>query len=99
FQGISPMFGFVAMLVGFGLLIAMQGAIRNPPMALLLFYAFTFVEGIGIAPIIATYLRVDGSGVVVDAATATGLGMAILGGIAYTFGVDWRRFSGIATGA
>jgi FtsH-binding integral membrane protein len=99
FPNLPPMFGFIAILVGFGLIFAMQAAIRNPPVALVLFYVFTFVEGIGIAPIIAAYARLDGTGVIIDAATATGLGMAVLGGVAYVFGVDWRRFSGIAVGA
>jgi FtsH-binding integral membrane protein len=99
FPNIPTMFAFIAMLVGFGMIFAIQGAVNNPPLSLLLFYGFTFVEGIGIAPIIAQYTRINGSGVVIDAATATGLGMAILGGISYTLGVDWRRFSGIATGA
>jgi FtsH-binding integral membrane protein len=100
FPNLPPTFGFIAMLVGFGLIYAMQAAIgKNAPLALVLFYVFTFVMGIGIAPIIAAYVRVDGTGVIIDAATATGLGMAVLGGVAYVFGVDWRRFSGIAVGA
>jgi FtsH-binding integral membrane protein len=99
FPNLPSLFGIIAMLVGFGLIFAMQAAIRNPPVALVLFYVFTFVEGIGIAPVIANYARLDGTGVIIDAATATGLGMAVLGGVAYVFGVDWRRFSGIAVGA
>jgi len=99
FPNIPTMFAFIAMFVGFGLILAIRSAMNNPPVALMLFYAFTFVMGIGIAPIIAQYARIDGGAVIIDAATATGLGMAILGGVAYTFGIDWRRFSGIATGA
>jgi len=72
---------------------------RNPALALLWFYAFTFIEGIGIAPIISYYMAADGSGVVVDAAATTGFGMLVLGGVAFTFSIDWRRFQGVAFGA
>ncbi|MFN2459524.1 MAG: Bax inhibitor-1 family protein [Candidatus Velthaea sp.] len=99
FQGVPYVVGFGATIFGLVLLFAMSGAQRNPALGLVLFYAFTFVEGIGIAPLISTYIRLDGSGVVVDAATTTGLGMLILGAIAFTFGLDWRRFSGVAFGA
>ena len=64
----------------------------------MLFYAFTFIEGIGIAPIITHYLAIDGGSVVLNAAGTTGFGMLVLGGVAYVFSVDWRRFSGIAFG-
>ena len=33
-----------------------------------------------------------------NAATCTGLGMFALGLVAYTFSIDWRRFSGVAMG-
>jgi modulator of FtsH protease len=62
------------------------------------FYAFTFVEGIGLAPMIMRYVAIDGPGVVVNAAATTGFGMLVLGGVAFTFSVDWRRFQGIAFG-
>lgn len=99
FPNISSMFGLIAMLVGFAMIFAIQASMNNPPVALVLFYVFTFVMGVGIAPIISQYVRVDGPGVVVDAAAATAMGMGILGCIAFTFGIDWRRFSGIAFGA
>lgn len=98
FQGTPTSIGFIAMLVGFGLLFAIQATNRNPALSLGLFYLFTFAEGIGISPIITQYLRVDGPGVVVDAATCTGLGMLTLGIVAYGFSIDWRRFSGVAFG-
>lgn len=99
FPATPRMIGIVAMLAGFGLLFAINGTRANGGLSLLLFYAFTFAEGIGIAPVIAAYIRVDGPGVVIDAATTTGFGMLILGAIAFTFSVDWRRFQGIAFGA
>jgi modulator of FtsH protease len=84
-----------------GAMIFMMNAVRrNPAVALLWFYAFTFVEGIAIAPIISHYTALaGGTEVVVDAAATTGFGMLVLGGVAFTFSVDWRRFQGIAFGA
>ncbi|GAC1550994.1 MAG: hypothetical protein NVS3B16_25700 [Vulcanimicrobiaceae bacterium] len=54
----------LAMLVGFGFLIGISAARRNPALSLVLFYAFAACEGIGIGPVIAQYVRVSGSGVV-----------------------------------
>ncbi|GAC1416252.1 MAG: hypothetical protein NVSMB5_06370 [Candidatus Velthaea sp.] len=99
FQGVPYIFGLGASIAGLLVLFAISGARANPAVGLLLFYAFTFLEGIGIAPIITNYVRLDGAGVVVDAALTTGMGMLILGAIAFTFGIDWRRFSGLAFGA
>jgi modulator of FtsH protease len=98
-DSVTGMASLIAMLVGFGLLFAINGTRANPGLSLILFYAFAFCEGIGIAPVIATYLHLDGAGVVYDAATATGGGMLILGAIAFTWSVDWRRFQGLAFGA
>ena len=99
FKGVPPVMGMVGSLGGLALLFAMSAARGNPQVQLLLFYAFTFLEGIGIAPLISRYTGLYGSGIVVDAATTTGLGMLILGAIAYAFSFDWRRVSGIAFGA
>jgi modulator of FtsH protease len=99
FKNVPPIMGIVGSLGGLGLLFAMSGARGNPRVQLLLFYAFTFLEGIGIAPMITRYTGLYGSGIVVDAATTTGMGMLILGAIAYAFSFDWRRLSGIAFGA
>jgi modulator of FtsH protease len=98
YVALPPLGGLIAMLVGFGLLFAIQANARNPALALGLFYLFAFAEGVGISPIISQYLRVDGPGVVVNAASCTGLGMLTLGIIAYAFSIDWRRFSGVALG-
>ncbi len=99
FRGVPYGVGMGASLVGLLLLFAINGARANAALGLLLFYAFTFAEGIGIAPILSRYIALDGNGVVVDAATATGFGMLILAAISFTFSVDWRRFSGVALGA
>jgi modulator of FtsH protease len=99
FQGVPYGVGLGASLGGLLVLFAINGVRANPAVGLLLFYAFTFLEGIGIAPVIARYVALDGNGVVVDAATTTGLGMLILAAISFTFSIDWRRFSGVAFGA
>jgi modulator of FtsH protease len=98
FRGVSPLVGTIAFFVGFAMLFIMSASRRNPAAALLWFYAFTFVEGVGIAPMIMRYVAIDGPGVVVNAAATTGFGMLVLGGVAFTFSVDWRRFQGIAFG-
>jgi modulator of FtsH protease len=89
----------IAMLVGFGFLIAISWTRNNPTMSLLMFYLFTVCEGIGIGPVIGAYLALDGPGVVVNAASTTGLGMLTLASIVYLTHFDYRRLSGIAFGA
>ncbi|MBD5635145.1 MAG: Bax inhibitor-1 family protein [Candidatus Eremiobacteraeota bacterium] len=89
----------VAMLVGFGFLIAISATRANPSVSMLMFYAFTACEGIGIGPVVAQYARVDGSRVVVDAASTTGLGMLVLAAVVYLTSFDYRKLSGIAFGA
>ena len=99
FRGVSPLVGHDRVLRRLRMLFIMSAVRRNPQVALLWFYAFTFVEGVGLAPMITRYVRVDGPDVVVNAAATTGFGMLVLGGVAFTFSVDWRRFQGIAFGA
>ncbi len=99
FRGVSQMVATIAFFAGFAMIFVMRSVRRNPAVALLWFYAFTFVEGIGIAPLISHYTAVAGAEVVVDAAATTGFGMLVLGGVAFTFSIDWRRFQGIAFGA
>ncbi len=98
-RGVSPGVGLVAFIAGFLLIFVINGTRANPAVALLWFYAFTFLEGIGLAPTIARYVQAFGPDVVVNAAGTTGFGMLVLGGVAFVFSVDWRRFSGIAFGA
>jgi FtsH-binding integral membrane protein len=96
FQGvISPGLGLVAMLVGFILLFAIYGTRQNEALSLLLFYAFTFCQGLGIAPVIEQYVHAFGPDIVVNAALTTGLGMFALAAIVYATGLDLRRFQGI----
>ena len=87
--------GFILSMI---LLFAINGVARtNPPLALLLYYAFTFLMGIWIAPVISIYAQMDGPQVVLQAAETTGLGMLTLAVIVYATSIDFRRFSGIAT--
>lgn len=95
FQDLPYGVGLVAMIVGFILLLAINAVRRNEALSLLLFYAFTFAEGIGIAPVIGQYVRAFGPDVVVNAALTTGLGMFALAAIVYATGLDLRRFQGI----
>jgi len=95
FQGVPYGVGLIAMIAGFILLISINATRRNEALSLLLFYAFTFAEGVGIAPVIGQYAHAFGPGVVVNAALTTGLGMFALGAIVYATGLDLRRFQGI----
>ncbi|GAC1442452.1 MAG: hypothetical protein NVS2B8_00960 [Vulcanimicrobiaceae bacterium] len=98
-QGFPSSFSLIAMLVGFGFLIGISATRRNPSLSMLMFYAFTACEGIGIGPTIAHYVRLDGSAVVVEAAATTGLGMLVLGAAVFLTSFDYRKLSGIAFGA
>lgn len=91
--------GLIAMLIGFGLLFAINAVRANEALALGLFYLFTFLEGIGLAPTIHNYLQAVGSGPIISAALTTGVGMFGLGAIVYMTGLDLRRFSGWFFGA
>lgn len=95
FQGLAFGVGFIALIVGFGLLIAINATRRNEALSLVLFYAFSFCEGVGLAPTIGHYLQAFGPDVVVNAASTTGLGMVALAAIVYGTGLDLRRFQGI----
>jgi FtsH-binding integral membrane protein len=95
FRGVPYGAGLAAMIVGFILLISINATRRNEALSLLLFYAFTFAEGVGIAPVIGQYVRAFGPDVVVNAALTTGLGMFALAAIVYATGLDLRRFQGI----
>jgi len=95
FQNVAPGLGLGAMLLGFILLLAINAVRQNAALSLMLFYAFTFLQGIGIAPVVHQYVYAFGPGVVVNAALTTGLGMFALGAIVYATGLDLRRFQGI----
>jgi modulator of FtsH protease len=99
FRGISPGAGLIAFFAGLVILFVMSAVRNRPQVALLWFYAFTFLQGVGLAPTISRYVATLGPDVVVNAAGTTGFGMLVLGGVAFVFSVDWRRFAGLAFGA
>jgi len=94
----APPWGmFVGMIAVFALVFAINFARRrNATMALSLFLALTYFMGWEIAPIIHHYIQTVGTAVVFNAAATTGLGMGVLGSIAYLFNIDYRRVTGIA---
>jgi modulator of FtsH protease len=95
-DSVGTLVGFGAMIVGFILLIAINGTRANAGLSLLLFYAFAFCEGVGITPVVSHYLHLAPD-IVFNAALTTGLGMFAMGAIVYATGLDLRRFQGIAT--
>jgi FtsH-binding integral membrane protein len=96
FQNVPFGVGLLALLLGFIPLIVLNATRENEPVSLALFYAFAFLEGIGIAPTISAYARSIGPEVVFNAALTTGLGMFALAAIVYATGLDLRRFAGLA---
>ncbi|QHN04450.1 hypothetical protein FTO74_14555 [Granulicella sp. WH15] len=97
----APEWGmFVGMIAVFGLVFAINFARRrNATMALSLFLALTYFMGWEIAPIIQHYVHTAGPAVVFNAAATTGLGMAVMGCVAYLFNIDYRRVAGIGLAA
>jgi modulator of FtsH protease len=95
---LPSMVSIVAMLVGFGFLLAINGTRSNPALSLLMFYAFTACEGVGIGPTIEAYTRLDGPGVVVEAAATTAMGMLVLAAIAFLTSFDYRKLASYAFG-
>jgi len=83
------------MLIGLGLLIAINFTQKNPTLSLILFYAFAFCQGLGLAPTIGNYVQNFGPEIIYNAALTTGLGMFALAAIVYATGLDLRRFQGI----
>jgi modulator of FtsH protease len=98
FQGAPQVVAMPAMLVGLALLMAINLTRANGALSLALFYLFAACEGVGIAPVIGAYVRGLGSGVVVEAAATTGLGMVTLGSIAWLSSFDFRRLQNLAFG-
>ncbi|HET9030741.1 MAG TPA: Bax inhibitor-1 family protein [Candidatus Aquilonibacter sp.] len=91
---------WLAFIGGFILLFAINGTRANGALSLMLFYAFTFLEGLAIAPIVTAYAHLpNGAEIVYNAALTTGLGMFALGAVVYATGLDLRRFQGWFFGA
>jgi FtsH-binding integral membrane protein len=83
----------------FILIFVMNAVRQNTALSLLIFYVFTFLEGIVLSPIIGYYAHTAGNQVVYNAALTTALGMFALGAIVYGTGLDLRRFQGWVMGA
>lgn len=96
FQNIGFGVGLIAMIAGFLLLIAINATRANEAVSLALFYAFAFLQGIGLAPTIHNYIANFGPDIVVQAASTTGLGMLAMACVVYATGLDLRRFQGYA---
>lgn len=91
---VSPGVGLIALIAGFVLLIAINATRANEALSLALFYAFAFLEGVGLAPTIGRFTTAVGGDVIFQAAATTGLGMLALACIVYMTGLDLRRFAG-----
>ena len=94
---ISPGLALIAMLVSFGLLFAIRGVRGNPARQLTLFYVFALLEGVGLGPTIRHYLGHGGPHLIGTAAMTTGVGLAMLGTLAYAVSVDYRKLSAIGS--
>jgi modulator of FtsH protease len=93
----STLPGMIAVL---GLVFAITFARKaNPTLALGLFLALTYFMGWEIGPLIHRYMRSVGSAVVFQAAATTGLGMAVMGSVAYLFQINYRKIAGIGFAA
>lgn len=94
FQDVAYGVGLIAMIAGFLVLVGINATRANEALSLTLFYVFAALEGVGLAPVIHRYAQTIGSGVVVEAAATTGLGMLALASVVYATGLDLRRFQG-----
>jgi modulator of FtsH protease len=89
--------GMIAVLV---LVFAITFARKaSPTLALGLFLTLTYFMGWEIGPLIHRYIQSVGSAMVFQAAATTGLGMAVMGSVAYLFQINYRRIAGIGFAA
>jgi modulator of FtsH protease len=93
--GMSYMF---LMILSFGLIFAVNIVSRkNPGMALVLFYAFAFLMGVEIGPLLKAYMHMaGGTAVVFDAAVTTALGMGVMAAVAQVATFDYQRVGRVA---
>jgi modulator of FtsH protease len=94
----APEWGTLPGLIAvFALIFAIQFARkRNAALALGLFFVLAYFMGWEIGPLIHRYMRAIGPEVVFQAAATTGLGMAVMGSVAYLFQINYRKVAGIA---
>ena len=94
---IPPGIALMVMLLNLGLLFAITAARGNPGRQLTLLYSFAFLEGIGLGPTIHSYMGHGGAHLVGSAALTTGIGLAMLGTLAYAISVDYRKVQAIGS--
>lgn len=94
---IAPGLALLIMLLNFGTLFAIRAVRANEGRQVTLLYVFAFLEGIGLGPTMAHYLRHGGSHVVQTAALTTAIGLAMLGTIAYAVSVNYRKVQAIGS--
>lgn len=88
------------LLVVFALIFGIHRArTSSPSVALGLFFLLAYAMGWEIGPLIHRYLQAVGPSIVFNAAATTGLGMAVMGSVAYLFNINYRRITGIAMAA
>ena len=88
------------LIVVFALIFGINRArTSNPSVALGLFFLLAYAMGWEIGPLIHRYLQTVGPAVVFNAAATTGLGMAVMGSVAYLFNINYRRLLGVASAA
>jgi modulator of FtsH protease len=85
-------------ILTFGLIFAVNiFAKRSPSLALVLFYAFAFLMGIEIGPLLKAYLHLPGGEMIVfQAAATTALGMGIMAAVAAVANFDYQRVGRMA---
>lgn len=88
---IPPGIALLIMLLNFGTLFAIRATRANQARQVTLLYVFAFFEGVGLGPTIEHYLRHGGSHLVGTAAMTTGIGLAMLGTVAYAVSIDYRK--------
>jgi FtsH-binding integral membrane protein len=93
--GIASVIMWPAFIIAIILIFVINANRNNIPLSRVLFYVFAGVMGAMIGPALAFVSPY----IVFEAATTTGLGMVVLGLVAYTSSINFLRFQGIALGA
>jgi modulator of FtsH protease len=94
---IPPGIAMLILLLNFITLFAIRATRANPARQMTLFYAFAFLEGVGLGPTIQHYLGHGGAHLVGTAAMTTGVGLAMLGTFAYAVSVNYRKVMAIGS--
>ena len=92
---IPPGLAMLIMLGNFITLFAIRGARANQGLQVTVLYLFALLEGVGLGPTIQHYLGHGGSHLIMTAAMTTGIGMAMLGTVAYAVSIDYRKVQAI----